>query len=72
MHAVLDVPFIYMTFSATDFVRVIIRPGFPGHVLFFRLQNCVWGGVFNFTKMSEFLAFVDSHTQFFLWSLRML
>jgi hypothetical protein len=45
--------------------RVTIRPGFPGHVLFLRLQNCVRGNFSNFTKMPGFIAFVYSHTQFF-------
>jgi hypothetical protein len=46
---------------------VTILLGFPRHVLFFRLPNCVQGGFFNFPKMSGLPAFVES-----LWWTRVL
>jgi hypothetical protein len=53
----------------TAYGRVTIRRVLSGQVLCFSQPNSVQEeggkGFFNFTKMSEFCAFVDIHTQFF-------
>ena len=35
--------------------RVAICPVFPGHVLFFRVENSVWAHFFNLAKCPGFL-----------------
>ena len=37
------------------YIRVSIHPVFPGHVLFFRVQNSVWADFFNLAKCPGFL-----------------